>query len=89
MNGDGFLTEQDLWNHVAWVDKPTQNAEIVAAMDKGQDGKVQADEWWWGEPDFKRYDRDGDGALEGKELAMIPKAKPKAAKPKPDRAAVK
>lgn len=78
MDGDGFVTEQDLWNHVAWVDKPSQNAEIIAAMDKGQDGKVQADDWWWDDASFKRHDKDGDGALDAKELALVPKAKPKA-----------
>lgn len=83
MNGDSFITEQDLWNHVAWTERPAQNPEIIAAMDKGQDGKVQADEWWWDDASFKRYDKDADGALDAKELSAIPKAKPKASFVKP------
>lgn len=49
MDKDGFITEQDLWNHVAWLDKPCQSPEVIAGMDKSGDGKVQSDEWWWDE----------------------------------------
>ncbi len=83
MDQDGFLSEQDLWNHVAWTEKPCQNPEIIAAMDTSQDGKVQADEWWWDEVDFKRYDKGSDGVLDAKELASIPKAEPRASAVKP------
>lgn len=47
--------------------------KIIKAMDGNGDGKVQKDEWWWGD-EFAGYDKDSDGALDAGELARIPKA---------------
>lgn len=73
MNGDGFLSEKDLFDHVAWLKTPAVNAKIIKAMDANADGKIQKDEWWWGD-EFAGYDKDKDGALDEGELAKISKA---------------
>lgn len=84
MNGDGFIDESDLWAHVAWTKKPILSKRILKAMDTDGDGKVQKHEqWWWGEKDFKKYDKNKDGVLGASELSKIPKATdPKAFKAK-------
>lgn len=73
MDGDGFLSEKDLMSHVEWLKTPAVNPKIIQAMDGNGDGKVQKDEWWWGD-EFAGYDLDQDGALDDKELAKLPKA---------------
>lgn len=75
MDGDGLLSEKDLWDHVAWLKAPGVNPKIIKAMDANGDGKVQRDEWWWGD-EFAGYDKDKDGALDEGELAKLPKAGP-------------
>lgn len=73
MDGDGFLSEKDLYAHVAWLKAPAVNPKIVKAMDLNGDGKVSKDEWWWGD-EFAGYDTNKDGALDAGELAKLPKA---------------
>lgn len=75
MDGDGFLSEKDLFDHVAWLKAPAVNSKIIKAMDSNGDGKIQKDEWWWGD-EFAGYDADKDGALNQAELAKVPAASP-------------
>lgn len=75
MDSDGYVTDPDLKAHVDVTKTPVLNVKILKAMDKNKDKKISMDEWWWGEKEFKQFDRDKNGILGPKELARIPKAK--------------